>query len=51
MRIVYPKFKNGEATVREVKLNQTFGMSKPNFNNFSILTELLTLPFPTILLI
>ena len=38
MRIVYPKFKNGEATVREVKVNQNFGMSKPklclDFNIF-----------------
>lgn len=27
VRIVYPKFKNGEATVRDVKVEQNFGMT------------------------
>ena len=33
VRIVYPKFKNGEATVRDVKVKQNFGTRHYQFYN------------------
>lgn len=35
VRIVYPKFKNGEATVRDVKVKQNFGMKQYKFSSLN----------------
>ena len=51
LHIVYPKFKNGEAVVRNVKVQQNFGMYKHGQYNFSYSKKSwFDIPFPMIMI-